>query len=64
MRTRQGNLVNEWQFGGETVRTKVYVLVPKEVTKVDVPLIQISNLTRRPAAPADPYDVAALLEEH
>jgi len=62
MRTRQGNPVNEWRFGNETVRTKVFVLVPQEVKTVDVPLIQISNLSRRAHAPADPYDVAALLE--
>ena len=63
MRTRQGRAVNEWQFGGETVRTKVFVLVPTEVKRVDVQLIQISNLTRT-APPPDPYDVAALLEGH
>ena len=28
MRTRQGRAVNEWQFGDQHVRTKVFVLVP------------------------------------
>ena len=36
MRTRQGRAVNDWQFGDQHVRTKVYVLVPTEVTRVDV----------------------------
>ena len=36
MRTRQGRAVNDWQFGDQHVRTKVFVLVPTEVTHVDV----------------------------
>ena len=31
MRTRQGRAVNDWQFGDQHVRTKVFVLVPTEV---------------------------------
>ena len=31
MRTRQGRAVNDWQFGDQQVRTKVFVLVPTEV---------------------------------
>jgi Fe-S-cluster-containing dehydrogenase component len=59
-RTRQGVPVNEWRFGAEIVRTKVYVIVPKEVTRVDVDLVQIVST---PAAlPPDPYDVALMLE--
>ena len=53
--------INDWQFGGEAVRTKVFVLVPNDVKRVDVQLIQIGNLTRTPIA-VDPYDVARLLE--
>ncbi len=63
-RTRQGAAVNEWQFGGETVRTKVFVMVPRDVPRIAVDLIQIGGLktAATPAPPADPYDVAALLE--
>ena len=62
MRTRQGRAVNDWQFGDQHVRTKVYVLVPTEVAHVDVGLIPLSSLRRGSSPPADPYDVAALLE--
>ena len=61
MRTRQGRAVNDWQFGGQQVRTKVFVLVPTAVARVNVAVIPLSALRRSPA-PADPYDVAALLE--
>jgi Fe-S-cluster-containing dehydrogenase component len=63
MRTRQGRAVNDWQFGDQHVRTKVFVLVPTEVTRVNVAVIPLSAL-RRSQPPADPYDVAALLEAH
>jgi Fe-S-cluster-containing dehydrogenase component len=59
-RTRQGIPVNEWKFGGEVVRTKVYVMVPPEIKRVDVTLVQISNTAA--ALPRDPYDVALMLE--
>ena len=62
MRTRQGRAINEWRFGDEQVRTKVLVLVPTAVTHVDVGLIPLSALRHPPRPPADPYDVAALLE--
>jgi Fe-S-cluster-containing dehydrogenase component len=59
-RTRQGIPVNEWKFGGEVVRTKVYVMVPPEIKRVDVTLVQISSTAA--ALPRDPYDVALMLE--
>jgi len=62
MRTRQGRAVNDWQFGDQHVRTKVHVLVPTAVTHVDVGLIPLSSLKSGARPPADPYDVAALLE--
>ena len=62
MRTRQGRAVNDWLFGDQHVRTKVFVLVPTEVTRVNA-VIPLSSL-RRSQPPADPYDVAALLEAH
>ena len=34
MRTRRARAVNEWQFGDERVRTKVFVMVPTEVRHV------------------------------
>ena len=48
MRTRQGRAVNDWQFGDEHVRTKVFVLVPTEVTRVDVAVIPLNSLRRSP----------------
>lgn len=62
MRSRQGRAVNDWQFGRQHVRTKVFVLVPTEVTHVNVAVIPLSALRPQPAI--DPYDVAALLEAH
>jgi Fe-S-cluster-containing dehydrogenase component len=58
--TRQGVPVNEWKFGAEVVHTKVYVMVPPELTRVDIGLIQIQ--TTAAALPSDPYDVALMLE--
>jgi Fe-S-cluster-containing dehydrogenase component len=58
-RTRRGSAVNEWSFGGEVVRTKVHVVVPRKMDTLHVDLVQL-----KPRAPrADPDDVAAILEE-
>src|SRR5690242_19262228 len=66
-RTRQGVPVNEWRFGDEIVRTKVYVIVPSHVSRIEVDLVQIDGTgdgTRAPeAAISDVYDVAVLLAE-
>jgi Fe-S-cluster-containing dehydrogenase component len=59
-RTRQGILMNEWVFGGETVRTRVYTMVPPDVRRVNVNLVQIDGTTDEAN---DGYDVALLLEE-
>jgi Fe-S-cluster-containing dehydrogenase component len=60
-RTRSGIPINSWRFGDEIVHTKVYVMVPREVERVDVELVQI---TSTPAALRDdPYDIALMLEE-
>ena len=63
-RTRRGAAVQEWRFGGETVRTKVYVMVP-----AGVPAIRV-DLVRRDGSPVAPRgrapvtdDVAAMLGE-
>ncbi len=59
-RTRRGIPINEWKFGGEVVRTKVYVMVPPEVQRVDIDVVQIAGTAA--ALPRDPYDVALMLE--
>jgi Fe-S-cluster-containing dehydrogenase component len=59
-RTRRGIPVNTWKFGGEEVKTKVFVMVPREVERVNVTLVQIQS-TPEPL-PADPYDIALMLE--
>ena len=60
-RTRRGIPINTWKFGNEEVKTKVYVMVPREVERVNIDLVQI---TPTPAPlPEDPYDVALMLEE-
>jgi hypothetical protein len=47
--------IRDWQFGGETVRTKVNVLVPRKVQKLNVTIEQIETTS------TDEYDVANLL---
>ena len=59
-RTRQGIPVNSWKFGAEEVKTKVFVIVPREVTRVEIGLVQIH--TTPSALKNDPYDVALMLE--
>jgi Fe-S-cluster-containing dehydrogenase component len=59
-RSRRGIPVNSWKFGAEVVKTKVFVMAPRAVERIDVDLIQIAST---PAAlPVDPYDVALMLE--
>jgi ferredoxin len=59
-RTRRGIAINSWKFGNEEVRTKVFVIVPREVEQVHVQLVQISGTPS--GLPEDPYDVALMLE--
>ncbi|HEY1213306.1 MAG TPA: 4Fe-4S dicluster domain-containing protein [Bryobacteraceae bacterium] len=59
-RTRRGLPLNRWKFGEEEVRTKVYVMTPREVQRVEVGLVQLQ--TTPLALPPDPYDVAQMLE--
>jgi Fe-S-cluster-containing dehydrogenase component len=59
-RTRRGIPVNSWKFGGEEVKTKVYVMVPREVERIDIGLVQIQSTPKQ--LPEDPYDVALMLE--
>ena len=55
-RTRRGHAVNEWLFGNEVVRTKVFVVVPEGSAAVSPNLLP----TLPPPGAGD--DVAALLE--
>jgi Fe-S-cluster-containing dehydrogenase component len=57
--TRRGAAVNEWVFSGETVRTKVYAVVPREVSRIHVDLVSLRTSRAEP----EPDDVAALLED-
>jgi Fe-S-cluster-containing dehydrogenase component len=59
-RSRRGIAINRWKFGREEVTTKVFVMVPREVERVNVELVQIAPTPT--ALPADPYDVALMLE--
>jgi Fe-S-cluster-containing dehydrogenase component len=61
-RTRQGVPINEWRFGDERVKTKVYVMVPAGVELVDVGLVQIErNSSSIKSTTSDPYDVASII---
>jgi Fe-S-cluster-containing dehydrogenase component len=60
-RTRSGIPINTWKFGDEVVKTKVYVMVPREVEQVSVDLVQISSNPN--ASQDDPYDIALMLED-
>jgi len=61
-RTRQGVPVNDWHFGAEPVKTKVYVMVPKGIKSVDIGLVQIENSSSTiNSDPFDQYDVASIL---
>ncbi len=60
-RTRSGIPINTWKFGNEVVKTRVYVMVPREVEQVNVDLVQISSTPT--ALQDDPYDVALMLED-
>ncbi|MEO7718339.1 MAG: 4Fe-4S dicluster domain-containing protein [Capsulimonas sp.] len=42
---RKGNPVNEFKFGNQTVKTKVYMVMPEETQRIDV---QISDIKLRP----------------
>ncbi len=57
-RTRRGTPVRDFVFGGERVRTKVWVLLPPGVAALQPELVQIGRGPK--AAPVD--DVAAILE--
>lgn len=62
-RKRRGAAICDWTFGEETVRTKVYVVVPAEVQNVVVDRLRQEVAPVAPGPePRDLYDVADLLE--
>jgi Fe-S-cluster-containing dehydrogenase component len=62
--TRRGKAINEWRFGNEVVRTKVFVVVPRETNRVEIGLAQLHTKPHsRASNAARGDDVAALLEE-
>lgn len=62
-RTRRGKAIDEWRFGDEVVRTKVFVLVPARTARIEIGLSKLrTGRDGRPAASARSDDVAALLE--
>ncbi len=62
-RKRRGRAIRDWTFGDEQVRTKVYVVVPEEVGRVQIDALvrEIAPVSSAPEA-RDLYDVADLLE--
>ncbi|MBI2683547.1 MAG: 4Fe-4S binding protein [Acidobacteriales bacterium] len=59
-RSRQGHAIQDWTFGQENVRTKVYLWVPEETVRFQIDLVQIQGPSR---IQEDRNDVAALLED-
>jgi Fe-S-cluster-containing dehydrogenase component len=59
-RTRDGVATNVWRFGDETVRTKVFVVLPRQAPAMHVNVIRSDGSLARPAGRQD--DVAAMLE--
>ncbi len=61
--TRRGKAINEWHFGDEVVRTKVFVMVPETVSHIDVGLVTLrAKKDGEPVRTEPTYDVAVLLE--
>ena len=59
-RTRDGVLTNTWQFGGHAVKTKVFVVLPRQAPAIHIDVIRADGSLARPAGRQD--DVAAMLE--
>ena len=58
--TRDGVPTNVWRFGGETVRTKVFVMLPRHAPGIHVDVVRRDGSTVSPGARGE--DVAAMLE--
>jgi Fe-S-cluster-containing dehydrogenase component len=62
-RSRQASAIQDWAFGSEAVRTRVYVVVPRETVQVSIRMLEPGPAPRpRESAAAISYDVAELLE--
>ena len=62
-RTRQASAIRDWAFGREPVRTRVYVVVPRETAQVSIQTLMPGPAPHpRESAGAMSYDVAELLE--
>ena len=61
-RTRAGTAINEWRFGDEIVKTKVHVMVPSEVRRIEVGLVTLRKNKTEALTPVRVDDVALLLE--
>ena len=59
---RKGTLVNEFQFGRQTVKTAVYMVMPEPVERVDVKIGDIRR--RRPEPGAETEPDARISEKH
>ncbi len=59
-RTRDGVPTNTWQFGGERVTTKVFVVLPRQAPAIHVDVVRADGSLAR--AGARQNDVAAILE--
>lgn len=60
---RRGTTIREWDFGGEHVKTKVFVVVPEETRTVRIDqLLHAVSPKSLEVVPRDLYDVAELLE--
>ena len=42
-RRRKGRLVNDWQFGRQKVRTKVFMVMPESVERIDIRLVDLEQ---------------------
>jgi Fe-S-cluster-containing dehydrogenase component len=58
--TRDGVPTNVWRFGGETVRTKVFVMLPRHAPGIHVDVVRRDGSMVSPGARGE--DVAAMLE--
>jgi Fe-S-cluster-containing dehydrogenase component len=59
-RTRDGVPTNTWQFGGQAVRTKVFVVLPRQAPAMHIDVIRVDGSLAGPPGRRD--DVAAMLE--
>jgi Fe-S-cluster-containing dehydrogenase component len=59
-RTREGVPTNTWQFGGQSVKAKVFLVLPRQAPAIHIDVIRSDGSLARPPGRQD--DVAAMLE--